>query len=900
MKLPAILGIALFIVGTILFAPTATKADTNQSHWDNPQATFDEDSWNPTDAQSPDNFRVGTFMDKGKKIDQIIVPGRPPRNFLGAIAFVPTTSQAAGVNVLPNVPAFDWTYGCVATSAAMLMGYYDNNGYPDMYTGPTNGGVCPLNNSVWGYGECPLSATRFGLDGRATKGHVDDYWRSFGNCSPDPFIGAWSEHVKGDSTADFLGTNQSTLGNCDGSTMFCCYPGGDPLYDYTGNEPTARDTAHGLKLFAESRGYSVTANFNQYIVGYQGNTKGFSFDDFKAEIDAGRPALIHITGHTILGYGYNTAGNLIYIHDTWDHNDHQMTWGGKYAGRTHFGVTVLRLAAASTATPTFAPDGGTYTYSQPVAIASATPGAVVHYTTNGVDPTESDPVANGSILVDHSLTLKARAWKTGLPASNIKSTTFTLSPDAPTITPEGGSYTSSQSVTVSTLAPGAVVRYTLNGQDPSENDPVVTGPVSVKMSTTLKARAFKPGWNPGAVKTASFTITNTCSIPEIKISPNGASVATQSAIVSAAFSGYFYIENDNRSCGIRVNKTGHGLSVGMRADITGTVLTNADGERYVDATLIAPLNPGCVGPVGINNRFIGGSDFFYNASTGAGQKGIVEAKGPNNIGLLVRTTGRVTYADSTCFYIDDGSKLADGSGNIGVKVSANGLSIPPVGTCVQVTAISSCFKSGTGLQRLLCLRTQDDITSLSGAFVSGKVTQTGTQSYSQLVECTHPYPLNANTTWTISGPAGATKMRVHFTKIELEKSYDFLKVLDVNGNVVQTLNTSPAATDVWSSWVNGDTIKLTLTSDYIASYWGFQVDRYEAQTSSTPVAGVTVSLNPGSKTTVTGADGRYCFGSLASGNYTLTPSLAGSVFIPGSRTVSLSSDQAAFDINFMK
>jgi hypothetical protein len=100
-----------------------------------------------------------------------------------------------------------------------------------------------------------------------------------------------------------------------------------------------------MKLFAMSRGYSVTTTFNQYIQGQGSNpSKGFTFANYKAEIDAGRPVLIQVSGHTMLGFGYQTTGNIIYLHDTWDYNNHSMTWGGSYAGMQHYGVTVLQLA----------------------------------------------------------------------------------------------------------------------------------------------------------------------------------------------------------------------------------------------------------------------------------------------------------------------------------------------------------------------------------------------------------------------------------------------------------------------------------------------------------------------------------------------------------------------------
>jgi hypothetical protein len=150
-----------------------------------------------------------------------------------------------------------------------------------------------------------------------------------------------------------MGTNQDYWNSTDGSTTFYFNTSGKPLYDYTGAEgyPAAtrrRDGCHGLKLFVESRGYSVTTNFNQYIYPYGSNTEGFSLTDFKNEIDNYRPVLIQVTGHTMLGYGYNDTGNTIYVHDTWDEGNHTMTWGGTYGSQhlTHYGVTVLQISGA--------------------------------------------------------------------------------------------------------------------------------------------------------------------------------------------------------------------------------------------------------------------------------------------------------------------------------------------------------------------------------------------------------------------------------------------------------------------------------------------------------------------------------------------------------------------------
>ena len=49
----------------------------------------------------------------------------------------------------------------------------------------------------------------------------------------------------------------------------------------------------------------------------------------------------------------------------------------------------------------------------------------------------------------------------------------------------------------------------------------------------------------------------------------------------------FYIEADDRSSAIYVQKADHTLRGGMRANLTGTVQTDDYGERYIEATTAA-------------------------------------------------------------------------------------------------------------------------------------------------------------------------------------------------------------------------------------------------------------------------------------------------------------------------
>jgi len=311
-----------------------------------------------TPTPGSEYYRVETrVLDDGTSIDQVVIngPPTPPIGFERPTA--PGYVEAAAT--LP-VPAYNWSFGCSATSASMIAAYYDRTLYPDMYTGPTNGGVMPMDNSVWGdwwdghdwRHQCPLSATRNGLDGRTTRGHVDDYWIYYGQPGPDPYVtNGWTEHILGDCTGDFMKTSKwfSEYGfNTDGGTTFYYYTSGapTPAADLEGmGPPYSYDGGVGLKQFYESRGYTVVTAYNQYRLGYHGAAQGFTYDDYKAEIDAGRPVMIHLEGHTIVGVGYDdSSGDLMYIHDTWDYSTHTMTWGAPYSGMAHVGVTVVRLA----------------------------------------------------------------------------------------------------------------------------------------------------------------------------------------------------------------------------------------------------------------------------------------------------------------------------------------------------------------------------------------------------------------------------------------------------------------------------------------------------------------------------------------------------------------------------
>lgn len=293
------------------------------------------------------SYVINRFTDEnGKEIEAVVVPGIPEALRKPGPIALPSRNAV----ILSDVPKLDWCYGCSATSAAMIAGFYDRNGYPNMYSGPTNGGVFPPTNSSWGYEECPLSATHQGYDGLGTWGHVNRFWTNYGYSGDDPYGSSNPTSTYENCTTDFMGTNQDYWNNVDGATTFFHYPDGSPLHNYSGDESASRrlrDGIRGFRLFMESRGYQVTTNYNQAIYGYEGNTQGYTLAQYRQSIDNGIPIMIHIEGHTMVGVGYESTNSTIYIHDTWDHNLHNMTWGGSYSGGVHYAVSVIELVPSA-------------------------------------------------------------------------------------------------------------------------------------------------------------------------------------------------------------------------------------------------------------------------------------------------------------------------------------------------------------------------------------------------------------------------------------------------------------------------------------------------------------------------------------------------------------------------
>src|SRR5262249_35296298 len=76
---------------------------------------------------------------------------------------------------------------------------------------------------------------------------------------------------------------------------------------------------------------------------------------------------------------------------------------------------------------------------------------------------------------------------------------------SPVITPNGGVFTGSVTVTLTTPTPHAEIHYTLDGTEPTETSASYAGPLTLTETTTLKAKAFLDGLPESPTATAGFT-----------------------------------------------------------------------------------------------------------------------------------------------------------------------------------------------------------------------------------------------------------------------------------------------------------------------------------------------------------------------------------------------------------
>jgi hypothetical protein len=106
----------------------------------------------------------------------------------------------------------------------------------------------------------------------------------------------------------------------------------------------------------------------------------------------------------------------------------------------------------------------------------------------------------------------------------------------PVFNPAGGTYTTGQTVTITSATSGASIRYSSDGSTPTSASPLYSGPITVSSSMTISALAIKEGMVDSEVSNAAYTIIPKIASPSFSLA-GGTYAGTQSVAITCTTPG---------------------------------------------------------------------------------------------------------------------------------------------------------------------------------------------------------------------------------------------------------------------------------------------------------------------------------------------------------------------------
>ena len=110
---------------------------------------------------------------------------------------------------------------------------------------------------------------------------------------------------------------------------------------------------------------------------------------------------------------------------------------------------------------------------------------------------------------------------------------FNWKAGTPVLSPAGGTYSATQTVTITSATSGATIRYTLDGTEPTTGSAVYSTALSVSVTTTVKAKAWKTGLAVSNVGIGVYTL----GVVTPTLSPGGATYNTVQTVTVSCASG---------------------------------------------------------------------------------------------------------------------------------------------------------------------------------------------------------------------------------------------------------------------------------------------------------------------------------------------------------------------------
>lgn len=161
--------------------------------------------------------------------------------------------------------------------------------------------------------------------------------------------------------------------------------------------------------------------------------------------------------------------------------------------------------------PVFDYESGIYSDPFYVSLYCLTDGATIRYTLDGTEPNETSEIYLAPLFIEESTTtVRAKSFKGGMNPSSTETRIYKIENiqivSTPIILPVGGNYNTEQIINITCETEGAIIRYTLDGTNPTQESNIYTDSITISESTVVKAKAFKSGMEPSNIKAESYTI----------------------------------------------------------------------------------------------------------------------------------------------------------------------------------------------------------------------------------------------------------------------------------------------------------------------------------------------------------------------------------------------------------
>ena len=138
----------------------------------------------------------------------------------------------------------------------------------------------------------------------------------------------------------------------------------------------------------------------------------------------------------------------------------------------------------------------------------------IRYTLDGTEPTASSAVYGAPLNVTRSGTVvKARLFEDGKTEGDVLTGTVNVRSGNVTITTNADEGITYVTMTVSGNSGGAVIRFTLDGSDPTEESAIYTETIELFETAVLKAAVFEEGKGRGEIHEVKVEVTGTIPLP---------------------------------------------------------------------------------------------------------------------------------------------------------------------------------------------------------------------------------------------------------------------------------------------------------------------------------------------------------------------------------------------------